>query len=96
MLRALLSQLVCPGAGTPLYASRRWGASLSRLGAEPSRAPNPPCVQPLVAGIGRGVVRVVRARLAVKRKAGCEQHDLKPRLARGSTSPWYSPGTILD
>ena len=31
---------------------------------KPSAEPNPPCGQPLVAGIGRGVVRVVRARLA--------------------------------
>ena len=71
-------------------------ASLS-LGAEPSaESPNPPYVQPLIVGIGRGVVRVVRARLAIERKAGGEQRDLKPRLARGSTSRWCSPGTILD
>ena len=93
MLRALLSPLVCPGVllGTPPADGL---VSLSRLvGAKP---PNPPCVQPLVAGIGRGDVRVVRARLAVKRRAGGEQHDAKPRLARGSTSRWCSPGTTLD
>ena len=97
MLRALLSQLVCPDA--LLCTPRRWLISLSRLykaWLPRPKPPNPPCGQPLVAGIGRGVVRVVRARLVVKRRAGGEQHDLKPRLARGSTSPWYSPGTILD
>ena len=73
MLRALLSQLVCPDA--LLCTPRRWLISLSRLykawlprGAKP---PNPPCAcgQPLIAGIGRGVFRVVRARLAVERNA---------------------------
>ena len=61
MLRALLSQLVCPDA--LLCTPRRWLISLSRLykaWLPRPKPPNPPCGQPLIAGIGRGVFRVVR------------------------------------
>ena len=63
MLRALLSQLVCPDA--LLCTPRRWLISLSRLykaWLQASRIPRAGkmCGQPLIAGIGRGVFRVVR------------------------------------
>ena len=68
MLRALLSQLVCPDAllGTPRadgLVSLSKIAQIGCLGAAWRRR-DPPRGQPLIAGIGRGVVRVVRARLA--------------------------------
>ena len=69
-------------------SSRRWlprlviSRGLTRRQAE-RRIPESPCVQPLDAGIGRGVVRVVRARLAVKRRAGGEQHDVSPASREG-------------
>ena len=70
MLRALLSQLVCPDAllGTPPADGLVSLSKIARIGCprRGAKPPNPPRGrgQPLVAGIGRGDVRVVRARLA--------------------------------
>ena len=70
MLRALLSQLVCPDAllGTPPADDLVSLSKIARIGclgaAAAWRRRDPPRGQPLIAGIGRGDVRVVRARLA--------------------------------
>ena len=82
MLRALLSPLVSL-PGTPLYASRSLSRLVEMARAERRIPESPVPCSPWIAGIGRGVVRVVRARLAVKRRAGGEQHDVRPASREG-------------
>ena len=79
-------------------SSRRWlprlviSRGLTRRQAERRIPESPVPCSPWIAGIGRGVVRVVRARLAVKRRPGGEQHDVSPASREGLPAT----GTALE